>query len=162
MKVEKREIRLHIRWILSRDIEEVVSIEKMVSKACGGFPTPWTEEEFLQTLRKTKCIGMVADHGDRIVGFIIYELQKVGLEIMKLAVHPRWQRLGIGRRMVEKLIAKLPTHKRDRVWTDVRETNLVAQFFFRSLGFRAIEVLRNEFVDSGEDGFRMEFLPIPF
>ena len=37
----------------------------------------------------------------------------------------------------------------------MRETNLPAQFFFRVVGFRAIEVLREHFQDSGEDAYGM-------
>jgi ribosomal-protein-alanine N-acetyltransferase len=39
----------------------------------------------------------------------------------------------------------------------VRETNLPAQFFFRVLGFRAAEVVREHYQDSGEDAYCMYY-----
>jgi ribosomal-protein-alanine N-acetyltransferase len=39
----------------------------------------------------------------------------------------------------------------------VRETNLTAQLFFRSQGFKAVRVLRSYYEDSGEDAFLMQY-----
>jgi ribosomal-protein-alanine N-acetyltransferase len=40
---------------------------------------------------------------------------------------------------------------------EVRETNLPAQVFFRSNGFRAISVMRNFYDDTPEDAYAMQF-----
>jgi hypothetical protein len=40
----------------------------------------------------------------------------------------------------------------------VRETGLAAQYFFRSQGFRATEVVREHFGDTGEDAYLMQYL----
>jgi ribosomal-protein-alanine N-acetyltransferase len=40
----------------------------------------------------------------------------------------------------------------------VRETNLPAQLFFRSLGFRAISVLKDFYQDTTEDAYLMHYL----
>jgi ribosomal-protein-alanine N-acetyltransferase len=39
----------------------------------------------------------------------------------------------------------------------VRETNLSAQLFFRSLGFRAVSVLRDFYEDTTEDAYLMQY-----
>ncbi len=59
--------------------------------------------------------------------------------------------------MVAKLISKLSSHRRTRITLEVRETNLTAQLFFRSQGFRAVKVLRAFYEDSGEDAFLMQY-----
>ena len=59
--------------------------------------------------------------------------------------------------MVGKLISKLSSHRRTRITLEVRETNLVAQLFFRSQDFRAVRVLRGYYEDSGEDAFLMQY-----
>ncbi len=59
--------------------------------------------------------------------------------------------------MVAKLISKLSSHRRTRITLEVRETNLVAQLFFRKQEFRAVRVLRAFYEDSGEDAFLMEY-----
>ena len=59
--------------------------------------------------------------------------------------------------MVAKLISKLSSHRRTRITLEVRETNLAAQLFFRTQGFRAVRVLRAFYEDSGEDAFLMQY-----
>src|SRR4051794_39786908 len=67
-------VRVHIRWMIRRDMPEVLAIEH------ASFDFPWGEEEFLRVLRQRNCIGMVAEHGERVVGFMIYELHKSKLQ----------------------------------------------------------------------------------
>ncbi|MBU6293647.1 MAG: ribosomal protein S18-alanine N-acetyltransferase [Planctomycetes bacterium] len=143
--------RAHVRWMIRRDMPEVMRIEK----AC--FDHPWTEEDFLRCLKQRNCIGMVAELGDTIAGFMIYELHKNRLHIIDFAVHPDYHRQGIGRQMVAKLLAKLSCHRRTKVTLEIRESNLKAQLFFRKQGFVATRVLRSYFEDSGEDAYFLQY-----
>ena len=92
------------------------------------------------------CICMVAEHGEKVVGFMICELHKNKLHIMNFAVHSQWRR-----------ISKLSSHRRTRITLEVRETNLSAQHFFNRQDFKAVRVLRSFCGDSGEDAFLMEY-----
>src|SRR3989442_13566617 len=148
---EKEQARVHIRWMIRRDMPEVLQTEQQ------SFEYAWTEEDFLRCLRQRNCIGMVAEHGEKVVGFMIYELHKNKLHILNFAVHPAWRRHGVGAQMVAKLISKLSSHRRTRITLEVRETNLQAQLFFRKQEFRAVRVLRSFYEDSGEDAFLMEY-----
>src|SRR5881392_3023283 len=148
---EKEQARVHIRWMIRRDMPEVLQIEQ------DSFEYPWTEEDFLRCLRQRNCIGMVAEQGEKVVGFMIYELHKSKLHILNFAVGPSCRRGGIGAQMVAKLISKLSSHRRTRITLEVRETNLAAQLFFRAQGFRAVRVLRAYYEDSGEDAFLMQY-----
>jgi ribosomal-protein-alanine N-acetyltransferase len=150
-RTEKEQVRVHIRWMIRRDMPEVLQTEQ------ASFEFSWTEEDFLRCLRQRNCIGMVAEQGEKVVGFMIYELHKAKLHILNFAVHPGFRRLGVGAQMVAKLISKLSSHRRTRITLEVRETNLPAQLFFRSQGFRAVQVLRGYYEDSGEDAFRMQY-----
>ncbi len=100
---------------------------------------------------------MVAEQGEKVVGFMIYELHKAKLHILNFAVHPSCRRGGVGAQMVAKLISKLSSHRRTRITLEVRETNLAAQLFFRAQGFKAVRVLRGFYEDSGEDAFLMQY-----
>jgi len=146
----KEQVRVHIRWMIRRDMADVIQAERQ------SFEYAWTEEDFLQCLRQRNCIGMVAEQDDRIVGFMIYELHKNRLHLLNFAVAEEYRRSGIGTQMVEKLIAKMASHRRNKITLAVRERNLGAQLFFRNLDFRASRVMRNYYEDSGEDAFLME------
>lgn len=148
---EKQQVRVHIRWMIRRDMPEVLNIEQ------NCFNYAWTEEDFLRCLRQRNCIGMVAEQGEKVVGFMIYELHKAKLHILNFAVDCEWNRQSIGAQMVSKLISKLSSHRRTRITLEVRESNLAAQLFFAKQGFLANRVLRSFYEDSGEDAYLMEY-----
>ncbi|NOY40374.1 MAG: ribosomal protein S18-alanine N-acetyltransferase [Planctomycetes bacterium] len=147
----KQQLRVHIRWMIRRDMREVLDVEQ------ESFEFPWYEEEFIRCLRQRNCIGMVAEHGERVVGFMIYELHKTRLHILNFAVAEGMRHRGVGFQMAQKLISKLSSQRRTRIKLEVRETNLPAQMFFKQLGFRATTVLRSYYEDSPEDAYVMQF-----
>jgi len=146
-----KEVCVHIRWMIRRDMPEVLDIENR------SFEFAWTEEDFIRCLRQRNCIGMVAEHDERVVGFMIYELHKNRLHILNFAVRPEFRRRGVARGMVRKLIGKLSPQRRNRILLEIRETNLAAQLFFRAAGFRAISVLRDFYEDTPEDAYLMQY-----
>jgi len=151
MSTTGQPVQVHIRWMIRRDVPEVLEIEGQ------SFEFPWFEEEFIRCLRQRNCIGMVAEHAERILGFMIYELHKTQLHIFNLAVASDARRRGIGRQMVAKLVAKLSQQRRARISLEVRETNLAAQLFFQVCGFCATNVMRNFYDDPPEDAYLMQY-----
>lgn len=142
---------VHLRWMIRRDMPEVANIEQ------ESFEFPWSEEDFVRTLRRRTIIGMVAEDDRGVWGFAIYELLPKRIHILNMAVAHSCRRCGVGRQIVEKLIKKLSQHRRTRLSLEVRETNLVAQKFFQSLGFKATGVLRDYYEDSPEDAYKMVY-----
>lgn len=147
----KEQLGVHIRWMIRRDMTEVLDIE------AEGFEFPWSEDDFIRCLRQRNCIGMVAEQDDCLLGFMIYELHKTRLHILNFAVAGDATRRHVGRQMVEKLISKLSSQRRTRITLEVRETNLPAQLFFRDCGFRAVSVLRDYYDDTTEDAYLMQY-----
>ncbi|MBU6308467.1 MAG: ribosomal protein S18-alanine N-acetyltransferase [Planctomycetes bacterium] len=137
--------------MIRRDMPEVIGIEQ------EAFEFPWSEEDFTRCLRQRNCIGMVAELADSVVAFMIYELHRSRLHMLNFAVMRSHRRLGIGTQMMDKLVAKLSPDRRGRIALEVRETNLPAQLFFRSLGFRATSVLKDFYRDSTEDAYLMQY-----
>lgn len=139
-----------IRWMIRRDMDAVLRIER------ASFEFPWFQEDFIRCLRQRNCIGMVATDGHELLGFMVYELHQSRLHLMNFAVAPEHRRGGVGRALVEKLLGKLSSQRRTRITLEVRETNLGAQLFFKSVGFRAVSVLRDYYEESPEDAYLME------
>ncbi len=147
-------LRIHVRWMIRRDMREVLDVER------EAFEFPWCDEDFTRCLRQRNCIGMVAESGDSVVAFMIYELHRSRLHVLNFAVARSHRRLGVGTRMMEKLAGKLSPERRSRIVLEVRETNLPAQLFFRSLGFRAISVLKDFYQDTTEDAYLMHYVSL--
>jgi ribosomal-protein-alanine N-acetyltransferase len=148
----KQRLAVHIRWMIRRDMSDVLEIEN------SSFEFPWFEEDFIRCLRQRNCIGMVAEYDEHVVGFMIYELHKTRLHILNFSVHPEFRRSHIGQQMVSKLVSKLSYQRRTQITLEVRETNLEAQLFFKGQGFRATSVLRDFYEDTPEDAYLMEYL----
>lgn len=133
--------RYHIRWMIRRDMPEVGHIENSHSE------TKWKDEDFLKVLRQRNVIGMVAEVGETVVGFVIYELRKTSLEVLNLAIHPSYRRAKAGQAIVDKLKGKLSSHRRKEITCEVRESNLSAHLFLKNQGFSATQVIRNHIED---------------
>ncbi len=146
-----QQVRIHIRWMIRRDMPEVLKIES------ESFEFPWSEEDFIRCLRQRNCIGMVAEHDERVVGFMIYELHKTRLHILNFSVASQFRRRHVGTQMASKLISKLSSQRRTRIVLEVRETNLDAQMFFKNSGFKAVSVLRSYYDDTPEDAYLMQY-----
>ncbi len=149
--IDKDRLKVHIRWMIRRDMSEVLQIEK------ESYNQPWSEEDFLRCLRQRNCIGMVAEADERVLGFMVYELHRTRLHVLNFAVTPSARRNGVGTQMVHKLIGKLSSHRRTTITLAIRETNLPAQLFFRSMDFRALQILRGYYEDTCEDAYLMQY-----
>ena len=150
-KTQQKEVKLQIRWLIRRDMAEVLGIER------DSFEFTWTEEDFLCCLRQRNCIGMVAECDQEIVGFMVYEIHKSKLRVLNFATALASRRQGVGRQMIRRLIDKLSQQRRKEIVVDVRETNLLAQLFFQSEQFRAVRVMRNYYDDTDEDAYLMRY-----
>lgn len=146
------ELRVHIRWMIRRDMPEVLEIERQ------SFEFPWSEDDFLRCLQQRNCIGMVAEYEEQVVGFMVYELHKSRLHILNFAVTAECRRQHVGSQMIHKLASKLSQQRRNHIMLEVRETNLAAQLFFRKAGFVATNVLRDFYEDTPEDAYVMQYV----
>jgi len=144
-----------IRWMVRRDYPEVYRIEST------SFEFPWSDDDFLDHLRQRNCIGMVSEYRHKIIGYMVYELHRSRLNIVRFAVHPKFRRQRVGWAMIERLRDKLIQQERHELLVEVRERNLDAQQFFRSQGFKAESILREHYEDTDEDCYVMQYkLPV--
>jgi ribosomal-protein-alanine N-acetyltransferase len=137
--------------MIQRDLPEVVAISRSTRE-------PWDAEGFRAHLKERSTIAMVAELGERVVGYVVYELLPNSLRLITVAVDPHMLRRGIGSVMLRRLISKLDGHRRALITTDVRETDVHAQHFLRSLGFLATNVWRDFYEDTREDAYSMEYV----
>jgi ribosomal-protein-alanine N-acetyltransferase len=124
-----------IRWMIRRDLPDVLRVE------AEAFPEPWSEDDFLKLLRQRNAVGVVAEHGTEIVGYLLYELHKGRVVVVNIAVAKAHRFRGVGRYLIGK--AKIAAARGGRaVRVTVCERNLEAQVFYRKTGFKAIRFTR--------------------
>jgi len=139
-----------IKWTMRKDLPQMISIEGFC------FEFPWDEQIFVEYLRKRNIIGMCYKDNEIVKGFIIYCLQKNHLEILSLAVHPNYQRQGIGKALLDKIVSKIDGERRRFISLNIRETNMGGLKFFAKYGFKAVELVRDFYDDTSEDSIVME------
>jgi ribosomal-protein-alanine N-acetyltransferase len=137
---------INIRSIKPADLDALLAIEN------ASFPEPWELQDFRTTLNQSKNVGFLAETHCEIVGYFIYRLEEGQYSIISMAVAPHMRRQGIGRMMFEKLVIRLSQSKRTQIVLTASEQNLEAHFFYRALGFKAVEVLW-DFYGPGHDGY---------
>lgn len=142
-------VRCHIRWMIASDMPRVTEIET------ASFDQAWTEEDFRRHLRQRNCIGMVAECGVQVVGYLVYALEKRRLDLITLAVAPDLRRRGIGRSMIAKLKSKLASHRRVAITIDINERQVAAQLMLRRCEFRAVRSMVGYFGE--DDGIRFRY-----
>ena len=140
----------YIRWMICRDMPDVLDVDRL------SFLEPWTDEQFCDYLRQRNTIGMVVENTPAtIAGYVLYGLGRSSLTVHRLAVHPQFRLQGYGRAILEKLVHKLVSQRRDRIVTAVCENDLHAHLFFKAAGFLAAEVNRRQF--DPYDGYTFEY-----
>ncbi len=132
----KTSVKPHVRWMIRRDMEEIMAIERT------AFADPWGEENFLQCLKSRNTFGAVAESAEKVIGYMIYEMHKKEIQILTMAVHPDMARSGIGSAMIDKMKVKLSSHRRSILTAEVPESWLQSQLFLRRHGFRATRFTR--------------------
>lgn len=147
-------IPVELAWFQMSRLDQALQIERKC------FAEAWDSSDFTAFLRGKRNIGMMAIAGPLshscLAGFALYTLYPRQMHLVSLAVDPDFQRGGVGSAMVRKLQGKLHP-RRPIVTLGVRETNLAAQLFFKSHGFRATSVMQGFYDDSAEDAFIMQF-----
>lgn len=152
-EIETPVVRENMRWMIRRDMPEILQIEGLC------FRKPLSEHDFLQILRSKNAIGMVlptegpaSPHHGIILGYILYRLERGHIEIVNLAVHPEWQRSGIGTIIIDRMKQKVDQQRRSGLRVCVQEYLVEAQLFFKAQGFEYRKTMPRYFHDGG-DGY---------
>lgn len=124
-------------------LPQVLAIEKSNSQKANPVGGVWRQQDFINVLAHTDHNGIVAWKGKKIVGFAIYCLYINKIHIANMAVHADHIEEGIGSQLIMKLKAKLKPKHRTSLEIDIRESNLHAQLWLRTRGFKAFHVERN-------------------
>ncbi len=125
----------YVRYMIRRDLDAVAAMDKDL------FDCPWTKAEFILALQQRNTVGIVSERNEEVVGYMVYEIHRHKIQLLNFAVRARSQRLGVGREMVERLKSRLSFKQREMIATEVRESNLDAQLFFKAMGFKCTSIL---------------------
>ncbi|RUO57314.1 ribosomal protein S18-alanine N-acetyltransferase [Pseudidiomarina insulisalsae] len=98
---------------------------------------PWTESNLQSCFQPGYQVFGWFDSTAGLVGFYITHAVCDELTLMNIAVHPDWQQQGIGRELLEHLLAGARAEHMT-VWLEVRVSNTAAIHLYRRLGFHEV------------------------
>lgn len=119
--------------------------------------SPWGCDDYTQAVFSRDRLLLVArNDSDEVKGFIIVQLlrpsaETVDLEILNIAVDPRFKRKGIGRCLVGAALEISGIGSKSKVLLEVRASNHSAISFYIHLGFHEQTVRRSYYRDPVED-----------
>ena len=114
------------------DLAEVLAIEQAV------YEFPWPRQAFEQCVRLGyHCVlaCVEGDDDDQVCGYAIMDLGARDAHICNVSVAEARQGQGVGRFLMDALLAFARMRGASRVYLEVRPSNQVAQAFYRRLGF---------------------------
>jgi ribosomal-protein-alanine acetyltransferase len=136
-------------------VDDAPSIARMSRQLVEhGLPWSWTDRRVEQCLRNRDCVVLAARDRRRLVGFAIMEFYDVHAHLALLAVQPGYQRLGVGRQLLEWLEASARTAGIFSVRLELRASNDAARRFYERLGYRESGA-KQGYYDGREDALRM-------
>ena len=130
------------------DLPAILSIEK------DTFEYPWTVQDFEFCMSLDRCGCLVAERDGDVVGYLVYEKRNRTARLLTIAVLDSERRSGVGSALLRELAA-LVGSSRSEIVVVVRERNVVAQVFLRSVGFRAKWIKRQYYTSADDDAYRM-------
>ena len=101
------------------------------------FSDPWSDRDLKDCVRSGVPF-LVAEHDDAIIGYVIAHHAVDEAEILNLGVAPARQHEGIGRALVQGMLAHLRRAGVTTVFLEVRESNGVALRLYSDLGFTQV------------------------
>jgi ribosomal-protein-alanine acetyltransferase len=120
----------------------------------SGLPWSWNEQRVVFCMKNRECIVLAARDRRRLVGFAIMEFYDAHAHLSLVAVQPGYQRLGVGRQLIEWLESSARVAGTFTVQLELRVSNDGARRFYERLGYR--EVARKPAYYGGrEDALRM-------
>lgn len=121
------------------DVEELVKITK-------DFKDGWNAQMLLDGIESGNLLGTTYKLQDKIVGFVTYSVNQDFAEIDDIFVIKEYRKNKIATSLLQDLIEKLKS-KTQKIFLEVRESNLPAINLYQKFGFTKVSVRKNYYND---------------
>lgn len=141
---------MYIRKATLQDIENIATLEE------ATFSVPWSREAIEKDLSNPVATYFVAEENESIVGYVgVWCVLDEG-QITNVAVHKNYRQQGIGRQLIQTLIAYAKEKALMMLLLEVRESNEAAKKLYQSCQFESIAKRKNYYTKPVEDACIMQ------
>ncbi|WP_224362273.1 ribosomal protein S18-alanine N-acetyltransferase [Hyalangium versicolor] len=143
-----------IRQMTHEDMPAVIALEK------AAFRNPWSPELLRRELDHDWSTILLVEEplptGARnLLGLAIFWIVQDEVHVLNVAVAPEQRRRGVGRAVMDEVLARGRHRHCSLATLEVRRSNEAAIGLYKSLGFRSVGVRPNYYVDEKEDALVM-------
>ena len=125
------------------DIEDVIAVEQ------NAYPFPWTRGNFLDSLDSGYEAWVLRDEDGVLLGYFLMMYAVEEVHLLNITVRPDRQGQGLGRKLLDQLIALARDAGMHAVLLEVRPSNNHALMVYHHLGFAQIGQRKNYYPAAG-------------
>lgn len=142
---------MEIRNLSVEDLQALMRLEQEVFAA-----EAWSESGMFSEITAAHSYYIGAVQGE-LVGYAGLRISPLdhSADVQTIAVSQQARGSGLGRRLMEQLLAKAKSAGAEQVFLEVKSSNDVAIALYKSLGFEQIDVRKRYYQPSGEDALVM-------
>lgn len=140
------------------DLDRIIQLEDIC------FTDPWTlnmlQDDFANRWSNFRIAEQVDPLGEKnsiLLGFYIYWHVVDEVNLIQVAVHPTYQKQGIGRQLIHDLIACGKRVDAHRIFLEVRRSNQAAIRLYESTAFEHFGIRKNYYTGPQEDALCMAY-----
>jgi ribosomal-protein-alanine N-acetyltransferase len=131
-------------------LPQIMEIEKK------SFSDPWSRKSFIREITQNHYAHyFVACQEDQVIGYIGGWNVVDELHITNLAVDPAYRRVGVARKLIDKIINEVKEEGVVKATLEVRVSNKPAISLYEKCGFIAVGKRPRYYINNGEDALIM-------
>lgn len=136
--------KITFRRMIEKDLEKVSEIEKEI------FTDPWSYNAFKTDLNNDMAFPMVAEFDNLVIGYTNLYIVAGEVQIGNFAVAPGYRKRGVGKKLMDRIMALAKERKCDSIFLEVRESNGPAKALYGSFGFKSVGLRRDYYSNPRE------------
>ena len=139
------------RRMTESDADAIMAVENVV------YPHPWTRGNFIDSVRAGyHC--WILEAGGEIIGYSVVMIAAGEAHLLNLSIAASAQRRGRGRELLQFMLKLGRDFKADRIFLEVRPSNVAGRGLYANEGFSEIATRRDYYPahDGREDAIVLE------
>ncbi len=118
------------------------------------FKSPWNLAMLDSCFDIDNFYGLVLEDNEKVVAYIGCSYDLWDADILNICVDSVYRRQGLATKLLQEVIKHFKTLNAERIYLEVRVSNLPAVNLYKSLGFEQIG-LRKKYYENTEDAYVM-------
>ena len=123
------------RAMTTADLDAVMAVENLI------YTHPWTRGNFADSITSGSHCWVMECCGE-LTGYVVTMTGAGEMHLLNLSIALQWQRRGLGRELLRFVVAQAREFQSEKIFLEVRVSNIGARKLYLNMGFREIGLRR--------------------